>query len=262
MIDRHFRFVPLSSQWSRKLDHTVEVTEMDIVLVPGMWLDASSWEQVVPHLEAAGHHVRALTLPGMDSKDADRSSITLTDHVDAVVEAIDAATGPVVLVGHSAGSDLVWAATDRRPDRVARVIMVGGSPSRDGDPLVSGYEAIDGEIPLPDWSTFDDADLDGLDDAARDAFRARAIPSPAGPLAGPQRLNDPRRLDVPVTSVCTEYRTTELREWIYSGDERTSEAASIRDLTFVDLPTGHWPQFTRPADLAALILAQAPLDGD
>ena len=234
---------------------------MDIVLVPGMWLDASSWKDVVPHLEAAGHHARALTLPGMESKDGERSRITWADHVGAIVAAVDAASGPVVLVGHSAGSDLVWAATDARPDRVARVIMVGGSPSRDGDPLVSSYEAVDGEIPLPDWSTFDDADLDGLDEAARSAFRARAIPSPAGPLAGPQRLSDPRRLDVPVTSVCTEYRAAELREWIDSGDERVSEAASIRDLTLVDLPTGHWPQFTRPADLAAVILAQSPLSG-
>lgn len=232
---------------------------MDIVLVPGMWLDASSWEQVVPPLEAAGHHVQSLTLPGMESKDSDRSRITLADHVGTIVEAIDAASGPVVLVGHSAGSDLVWAATDARPGQVARVIMVGGSPSRDGDPLVSGYESIDGEIPLPDWSTFDDADLDGLDEAARSAIRARAIPSPAGPLAGPQRLSDARRLDVPVTSVCTEYRATELREWIDSDDERVSEVAGIRDLTLLDLPTGHWPQFTRPADLAEIILAQSPL---
>ena len=63
---------------------------MDIILVPGFWLDASSWEEVTPALEAAGHRPHPLTLPGMQSVDADRSGIGLRDHIDAVVAAIDA----------------------------------------------------------------------------------------------------------------------------------------------------------------------------
>jgi hypothetical protein len=38
---------------------------MDVILVPGLWLDGSSWEAVVAVLEQAGHRTRALTLPGM-----------------------------------------------------------------------------------------------------------------------------------------------------------------------------------------------------
>jgi pimeloyl-ACP methyl ester carboxylesterase len=53
---------------------------MDIILIPGFWLDASSWDDIVPALGEEGHRVRALTLPGMESKDADRSEITLRDH--------------------------------------------------------------------------------------------------------------------------------------------------------------------------------------
>ena len=95
----------------------------DIILVPGLWLDGSSWDQVVPTLERAGHRAHPLTLPGMESRDADRSRVTLRDHVDAVVEAIDAcaAAGQVVLVGHSGGCGIAHAAVDARPDRVARV---------------------------------------------------------------------------------------------------------------------------------------------
>jgi predicted metal-binding protein len=33
------------------------------------------------------------------------------------------------------------------------------------------------------------------------------------------------------------------------------EFARIRDVEYVDLPTGHWPQFTRPEELARTILA-------
>jgi alpha-beta hydrolase superfamily lysophospholipase len=90
---------------------------MDIILIPGFWLDASSWDDIVPALRQEGHRVRALTLPGMESKDADRSEITLRDHVDAVVEAIDSAEpadGKVVLVGHSGGGAIAHAAADAR----------------------------------------------------------------------------------------------------------------------------------------------------
>ena len=77
---------------------------MDIVLIPGLWLDASSWDEVIPSLRQAGHRTHPLTLPGMESKDADRSKITLRDHVDVVVEVIDsldATDGQLALVGHS-----------------------------------------------------------------------------------------------------------------------------------------------------------------
>jgi pimeloyl-ACP methyl ester carboxylesterase len=139
---------------------------MDIILIPGLWLDGSSWEKVVPVLEQAGHRTHPLTLPGMESQDADRSGITLRDHVDAVIAAIDSvdlADGKVVLVGHSAGAALAHAAVDARPDRVARVVYVGGFPTGDGDAIADGYPAENGEVPLPDWSAFADEDLADLD---------------------------------------------------------------------------------------------------
>lgn len=159
---------------------------MNIVLIPGMWLDGSSWDLVVPVLEQAGHRVHALTLPGMESKDADRSTITLRDHVDAVVQAIDAldpADAMIVLVGHSAGAAIGYAAIDARPDRIARAVYVGGFPVGAGDALADGYPAENGEVPLPDWSDFEDEELADLDDAARADFRARAIPTPERSLA-------------------------------------------------------------------------------
>jgi len=76
---------------------------MDIILVPGFWLDASSWEAVVPALEAAGHRTHSLTLPGKEAVDASRSGINLQDHIDAVVQVLDGLPGKVVLVGHSGG---------------------------------------------------------------------------------------------------------------------------------------------------------------
>jgi pimeloyl-ACP methyl ester carboxylesterase len=227
---------------------------MDIVLIPGLWLDGSSWDEVVPLLERAGHRTHPITLPGMESKDADRSGITLRDHVDAVVRVIDSLGGEVVLVGHSAGAAIAYAAVDARPDRVARAVYVGGFPTADGDGL-GGFTAENGEVPFPDWADFGEEDLTDLDDEARARFRERAVPSPEGVTRGPQRLSDERRYDVPVTAICPEFTSDMLREWIEAGETPVREFAKIRDVEYVDLPSGHWPQFTRPEELGQAILA-------
>jgi pimeloyl-ACP methyl ester carboxylesterase len=231
---------------------------MDIILIPGFWLDGSSWNEVVPALEQAGHRTHALTLPGMESKDADRSEITLRDHVDAVVKVIDSldpARGPVVLVGHSGGGAVAHAAVDARPDRVARVVYVDSGPLGEGGLINDELPAEGGEVPLPDWSLFDDEDLVDLDDGLRAAFRERAIPTPVHVASDRQHLSDERRYDVPVTVIACEFPSAMLREWMEKGHPYVRELAKIRDVDYVDLPTGHWPQFTRPQDLGQAILA-------
>jgi pimeloyl-ACP methyl ester carboxylesterase len=231
---------------------------MDIILIPGLWLDGSSWDGVVPALEDAGHRTYALTLPGMESKDADRSEITLRDHVDAVVEVIDfiePADGTVLLVGHSGGGAIAHAAVDARPDRVARVVYVDAGPLGHGGVINDELPAENGEVPLPDWSLFEEEDLVDLDDKLRAAFRERAIPSPVHVARDPQQLTDERRYDVPITVIACEFPSAMLREWIAQGDPYVRELAKIRNVDYIDLPTGHWPQFTRPAELGRSILA-------
>ena len=72
-------------------------------------------------------------------------------------------------------------------------------------------------------------------------------------------LSDERRYDVPVTVIACEFTTDLLREWMAAGSPFVAELARITDVELVDLPTGHWPQFTRPRDLAAAILAAVQL---
>jgi pimeloyl-ACP methyl ester carboxylesterase len=115
---------------------------------------------------------------------------------------------------------------------------------------------VNGEVPLPDWSDFDDQDLVDLDDKLRAAIRERAIPSPARATQDPQRLSDERRYDVPVTVISTEFTSELLQGWIKQGLAPVQEFTKIRDVEYVDLPTGHWPQFTRPEELARAILRQ------
>ena len=228
---------------------------MDIILVPGFWLDASSWAEVTPPLVAAGHRVHPLTLPGLDAADAPRAGIGLRNHIDAVVAVIDSLDAPVVLVGHSGGGAIIHGAVDARPDRVARAVYVDSGPLGEGGVINDELPHDGDDVPLPPWELFEDADLVDLSEELRAMFRARAIPEPRGVAQDQQHLHDERRYDVPATIIACEFPSSMLREMIAGGHPFVAELARIRDVDYVDLPTGHWPQFTKPAELGAAILA-------
>ncbi|WP_395245677.1 alpha/beta fold hydrolase [Agromyces sp. MMS24-K17] len=231
---------------------------MDVILIPGFWLDASSWEGVTPLLEEAGHRVHPLTLPGLESVASDRTGIGLADHIAAVVDAVDGIDGPVALVGHSGGGAIAHGVADARPDRVAHIVYVDAGPQPNGVPINDGLPIVDGEIPLPDWSDFEEADLVDLDDDLRAAFIARAVPEPVGVAYDGIVLADERRFDVPITVIACEFPSALLTEWIAAGSPFTSELAQVKQVTYVDLPTGHWPQFTKPTQLGQAIATSLP----
>ena len=68
-------------------------------------------------------------------------------------------------------------------------------------------------------------------------------------------LTDERRYDVPATIIACEFPSELLREWVAEENPFVAELASMRDVEYIDLPTGHWPQFTRPVQLSQAILA-------
>jgi pimeloyl-ACP methyl ester carboxylesterase len=229
---------------------------MDIVLIPGFWLDGASWDEVATPLRDAGHTVHALTLPGLESSEADRSNIGLRDHINTVVAVVDSLPDPVVLVGHSGGGAMAHAAADVRPDRIARVIYVDSGPLAHGGVINDELPVVNGEVPLPDWSVFEDEDLVDLDESLRAKFRSIAVPEPVAVTSDKQVLSDDlRRYDVPVTVIACEFSSEMMRGWMAEGHPYVAELAKIKNVELVDLPTGHWPQLTRPKDLATAILA-------
>ena len=106
------------------------MTNAPIILVPGFWLGAWAWDEVAAALRADGHDVTALTLPGLESANADRSAITFSDHVDAICEAVKAAGRPVVLAVHSGTGFSGYAASDRVPQRIAAMVYVDSAPGK------------------------------------------------------------------------------------------------------------------------------------
>jgi pimeloyl-ACP methyl ester carboxylesterase len=225
---------------------------MEIVLIAGLWLDGSAWDAVVPRLRALGHRAVPLWLPGQGTQPA---TATLADEHAAVLAAIDAAASSVLVVGHSAASTLAWMAADARPDKVARVAMIGGFPSSDGGVYASFFEIVDGVLPFPGWAPFDGPDSADLDEQQRNRIAGAAIPVPEGVARGVVHLRDERRFDVPVTLICPEFSPAQAEEWIAEGE--IPELSKAQHIDYVDIQSGHWPMYTRPTELADLLAAIA-----
>jgi pimeloyl-ACP methyl ester carboxylesterase len=221
-----------------------------IILVPGFWLGAWAWDDVASALRADGHDVTAMTLPGLESADADRSSIRLSDHVDAICEGVKAAGAPVVLAVHSGAGTAGYAASDRVPEQIAAMVYVDSGPGTGASE--PDLDAV--EKPLPSQEELEQSEnLDGLSEQQLETFRQRAVPEPAGVLREAPELTNEARLDVPTTAICTGYTSDEYKDAVKEGYEWLAGFAELRDITWVDLPTSHWPMWSRPRELAEII---------
>lgn len=226
------------------------------ILVHGFWLGGWAWEDVRPGLTRTGAAVEAPTLPGLESPAVDRRGIGLQDHVEHVVSVIDRTPGRIVLVGHSAGGAVIHAAVDHRPTRVAHAVYVDTRPLPDGIALNPALAGTGDEVPLRAWADFLPGQLDGLDTVALDRFAQHGTAHPARAARDPQQLSDPRRYEVPATIITTTSTEADMRNRVADGDPYFTELPLIDNLTFVELPTGHYPMFSRPDDLASVISAK------
>jgi pimeloyl-ACP methyl ester carboxylesterase len=226
-----------------------------VVLVPGFWLGAWAWDDVVEHLREHGVAAQALTLPGLEPDHPDRGSVRLEDHVAAIEQALGLAPqgARTVLVAHSGAAVPATVALDRHVDHVDHVVWVDTAPVVDGyavDPDVAGSE-----YPLSAQyeEELEQGSMAGLSEEQLATFRDRAVPQPTASIRDAVSLVDERRLDVPGTIVCTAFSADDYRSYAAQGMPFLAGVLTYPRLELVDLPTGHWPMWSRPAELAAII---------
>ena len=223
-----------------------------LVLVPGWWLGAWAWDVVAERLRADGLDVTALTLPGLEPDHPDRGSVSLADQAAAIVAAVTAHDRPVVLAVHSGASQPGYVASDRVPDRIATLVYVDTAPGH--GPIKPDF--TDAELPLPSWEDLGE-NLDGISAEQLAEFRARAVPEPAGPMREAPELTNPARVDVPSLVICTGFPATEYQKAAAEGAPWLAGLTELTDVSYVDLPTSHWPMWSRPAELAELLAGVA-----
>lgn len=247
-----------------------------IVLVPGFWLGAWAWERVVGPLAAAGHEVIPVTLPGRAERSGeDLTAIDLDTHIEAIVDLIrERDLHEVVLVGHSGGGIAAYGAADRIPERLAKIVFVDSGPLADGtsqfdtlgpdeQPLRRAEVAASGDVsvPPPAWdAAVDPQNLAGLTEEDLALLRERSTPEPWGVASRPLRLVNPARHDVPSHLVVSTFPLPVVEQMIAAGHPFFAEFTAAKTRTVRAVPTGHWPMFSKPAELAAALAEIAATD--
>ena len=230
-----------------------------IILIAGHWLGAWAWDDVLEHLDNHHLHALAMTLPGLDADDPERSSRTLDAQADAILGVItEHGNQPAILVAHSGANAPVSLVMDRHPELVHRVVWVDSGPAATGSVFAPDLPEELEELPLPPFDVLaQQASLEGLSAEVLEQFRARAVPEPGPVLRQPIELTNGGRRRVRTTLICCSIPSAQVLELAQTGHPMFAEVANLEHPDVIDLPTGHWPMWSSPRDLAKAIQSEA-----
>ncbi|WP_130175911.1 alpha/beta fold hydrolase [Cryobacterium sp. SO1] len=231
-----------------------------LILIAGHWLGAWAWAEVLDHLNPS--RAIAMTLPGLDGDDPERAAKTLDDQAAAILDVIarlgESGDQPSIIVAHSGANAPVSLVLDRHPERVHRVVWVDSGPVAPGSVYAPDLPEGVQELPLPPFDVLaQQASLDGLSAEVLERFRARAVPEPGPVLRQSVELTNDARRTVPTTLICCSLPSAQVLELARAGHAMFAEVAKLEHLDVIDLPTGHWPMWSRPGDLAEAIQSAA-----
>jgi pimeloyl-ACP methyl ester carboxylesterase len=241
---------------------TTTTSSPTIILIAGHWLGAWAWDEVLEHLKTDHSRAIAMTLPGLDGDDLERAAKTLDDQTAAVLD-VFARLGvsedqPATIVAHSGANAPVSLVLDRHPELVHRVVWVDSGPAATGSVFAPDLPEGLEELPLPSLDVLaQQASLEGLSAEVLERFRARAVPEPGPVLRQPVELTNDARRKVRTTLVCCSIPSAQVMELARAGHAMFAEVANLEHLDVIDLPTGHWPMWSRPRDLAKAIQSAA-----
>ncbi|MCP2031401.1 pimeloyl-ACP methyl ester carboxylesterase [Okibacterium sp. HSC-33S16] len=243
---------------------TTTTTHPAIILIAGHWLGAWAWDDVLEHLETDHSRALAMTLPGLDGDDPERAARTLDDQVGAILDVFAhlsvSEDQPAIIVAHSGANFPVSIVLDRHPELVHRVVWVDSGPVATGSVFAPDLPEEVKEVPLPPLDVLAQrASLDGLSAEVLERFQTRAVPEPGPVLRQRIELTNDARHEVRTTLVCCSIPSAQMLELARAGHAMFAEVVKIEHLDVIDLPTGHWPMWSRPRDLATAIQSAATL---
>ena len=242
----------------------------NFVLVPGYWLGAWAWKAVTDILREKGHTVYPVTLTGLGERVHLGSAQTNLDtHVADVVNLIKfEELDDVYLVGHSYAGIVITQVADKIPECLAKLIYVDSVPLPDGAAHIEFYapeqiaefekaivEHGDGwKLPLPPWKEMNKGgELKDLTEEDKTHIEKLATAQPFNASRQKLSLKNSARRELPKILVLTTFTTEQVKKLVDSGAPLFQEITDP-NLTFVELPTGHYPMFSRSTELTEILL--------
>lgn len=242
----------------------------NFVLVPGYWLGGWAWKAVTDVLREKRHAVYPVTLTGLGERvHLGNAKTDLDTHVTDVANLIKyEELDDVYLVGHSYGGVVITQVADAIPEKLAKLIYVDSAPLPDGTAQIDFNEpeelaaseksvAKNGgwQLPMPSWKELDQGDnLKDLTAEDKKHIEKLATPQPFNASRQKLSLKNKARLKLSKVVILTTFTAAQAKEMIGSGNPLFHEMEDP-NLTFVELPTGHYPMFSRPNELAKILLA-------
>jgi pimeloyl-ACP methyl ester carboxylesterase len=230
------------------------------VLVHGSWHGAWCWYKLVPRLEKLGHTVIAPDLPSLGRDRTPVNRVSLVTWRRRVCEAVESASEPVVLLGHSRGGIVISEVAEHLPERVQALVYLCAFLLRDGQCLTDVASSDESSLVAPNTVMSEDKTSCVVRaDVVRDAFygecsdedfalaRLCLQPEATLPLVTPLQLSAEKFGAVP-------------RVYIECLRDRAIPIALQRRLQanwpcqrVLALDTDHSPFFSRPDELTALL---------
>src|ERR671914_331887 len=236
------------------------------VLVGGAWLGGWCWQPIARRLTEQGHDAYPVTLTGLGERVHLASpQVNLETHITDVVNLLELEDlHEVSLLGHRYAALVVTGAADQMPGRISQLVLVDIGPALDGVALIETFEPearrqVEQQVeelgegwrlPMPPWDELaEQGSLEGLGNEQRRLMRSRAVDQPFATYTQPLRLENPAREALPKVGILCSFSLEQVQAMIASGYPVFRELASP-NWRFVELPTGHYPMFSRPDDVA------------
>ena len=219
-----------------------------VVLVHGAFADGSSWEKVIPLLQAKGLKVVAVQNP----------LTSLADDVAAAQRVIDAQTGKVVLVGHSWGGTVITEAGTS--DKVKALVYVAAFAPSEGQ--ATGELGKDYAVP-PGIATLQ-ADAGGflwLPTASVSTNFAQDVPPATAALTAATQGPIAAKAFADKTTVAAW--KNKANYYIAASEDRMIDPALQQafakkiNATTITLKASHVPMVSQPQKVADVIIAAA-----
>jgi pimeloyl-ACP methyl ester carboxylesterase len=226
------------------------------VLIHGSYQGGWIWQRVAERLRGAGHRVHAPTLDGCaERKHQVRPGITTETHAEEIAELLfyedlrDA-----VMVGTSSGGMVLCRAAEAVRDRIARLVLVDALALVDGerirDIVQRSTAQPSGLVAGPTREDAENRLFADLDPATRAWALERYTLHPIGIYENPVRL---------ATFWSEAWRASVIRcrRAQNPGEAHQRRTAERLRASWHELDTGHYPMLSMPAELTALLTADA-----
>ena len=237
-----------------------------VILIHGAWQGSWAWSRFVPHLAAAGFVTRAVDLPGNGVDGTAPADITFDSWLNYLQGVVNGFDRPVSLVAHSGGGLLATAFAERYPSSVSRLVYVAGMMLPGGQgfedivhSVLSQHPEAAGIWPHLEWS--EDRRVSRVPAAAAIAHFLQDCPEPdAAAAAAKLTPQGEGGRDVRSPAIPERYGRIP-RLYVEALEDRSvilpvqrAMQALAPGAQIVSLRTGHAPQFSAPAELAAAII--------